>query len=101
MTVSLKTTDISVARDRAFDQDADAGWTAPYFCRVGLSRQGQFQRRDFRFEVLAQMSSFNQEGTLFAHLGKHEIFTPLKTYPPMNVRKLVCRTPQVDIGELA
>jgi hypothetical protein len=34
------------------------------------------------------MSSFSQEGSLFAHLGKHEIFTPLKAYPPMNVREL-------------
>jgi hypothetical protein len=36
------------------------------------------------------MSSFSLEGSLFAHLGKHEIFTPIKEYPPMTVRELVC-----------
>jgi hypothetical protein len=34
------------------------------------------------------MSSFSQEGALFAHLGKHEVFTPLKAYPPMTAREL-------------
>jgi hypothetical protein len=36
------------------------------------------------------MSSFSQEGSLFAHLGKHEVFTPLKAYPPMTTRELAC-----------
>jgi hypothetical protein len=36
------------------------------------------------------MSSFSQEGSLFAHLGKHEIFTPLRVYPPMTARALAC-----------
>ncbi|HDZ37942.1 MAG TPA: SAM-dependent DNA methyltransferase, partial [Marinobacter sp.] len=31
------------------------------------------------------------EGTLFSHLGKHEIFTPTKTYPPMTVRDLAAQ----------
>ncbi|MGA2164680.1 MAG: SAM-dependent DNA methyltransferase, partial [Solirubrobacteraceae bacterium] len=53
--------------------------------------KGKFQRRDFRLEVLTQMSSFSQEGSLFAHLGKHEIFTPIKEYPPMTARAQVCR----------
>jgi hypothetical protein len=58
------------------------------FAEWGYLGKGKFQRRDFRLEVLTQMSSFSQEGSLFAHLGKHEIFTPLKAYPPMNVREL-------------
>lgn len=28
------------------------------------------------------------EVTLFAHLGKHEIFKPVGTHPPMTVREL-------------
>ena len=28
------------------------------------------------------------EGSLFAQLGMHEIFTPTKTYPPLRVREL-------------
>ena len=58
------------------------------FAEWGYLGKGKFQRRDFRFEALTQMSSFSQEGSLFAHLGKHEIFTPIKAYPPMTVREL-------------
>ena len=58
------------------------------FAEWGYLGKGKFQRRDFRLEVLTQMSAFSQEGTLFAHLGKHEVFTPLKAYPPTTVREL-------------
>jgi hypothetical protein len=44
--------------------------------------KGRFQRRDFRLDVLTQSAAFSQEGTLFAELGKHEIFTPMRTYAP-------------------
>ena len=54
----------------------------------GYLGKGRFQRRDFRLDVLAGMSSFGAEDSLFAHLGKHEIFTPAKTYPPMTVADL-------------
>jgi hypothetical protein len=39
------------------------------------------QRRDFRYDNLVQTSSFGED-TLFAELGKHEIFTPVKSYAP-------------------
>ena len=58
------------------------------FAEWGYLGKGKFQRRDFRFEALTQMSSFTREGSLFAHLGKHEVFTPVKSYPPMTVREL-------------
>jgi hypothetical protein len=60
------------------------------FAEWGYLGKGKFQRRDFRLDTLTQMSSFSQEGSLFAHLGKHEIFTPIKTYPPMTARELAC-----------
>lgn len=50
--------------------------------------KGKFQRRDFRLDVLTGSSAFSAEGSLFAHLGKHEIFMPTKTYPPMTVRDI-------------
>jgi len=50
--------------------------------------KGRYQRRDFRFDVLAGSSAFSAEGTLFAHLGKHEIFQPEKTWPPATMRQL-------------
>jgi len=56
----------------------------------GYLGKGKFQHRDFRLDVLTQMSAFGEDGTLFAHLGKHEIFTPTKTYPPMTVSELAC-----------
>jgi hypothetical protein len=50
--------------------------------------RGKFKRRDFRLDVLTGASSFRQDGSLFAHLGKHEIFLPVADYPPMTVREL-------------
>lgn len=58
------------------------------FAEWGYLGKGKFQRRDFRFDALTEMSAFSEEGTLFAHLGKHEIFTPIKTYPPMTMTDL-------------
>lgn len=58
------------------------------FAEWGYLGKGRFQRRDFRFDVLTGSSAFSAEGSLFAHLGKHEIFTPDRTYPPMTVREL-------------
>lgn len=50
--------------------------------------KGRFQRRDFSLQSLTQSSAFSAEGELFAQLGKHEIFTPTRTYPPMTVSEL-------------
>jgi hypothetical protein len=58
------------------------------FSEWGYIGKGRFQRRDFRFDVLTGSSAFSAEGSLFAQLGKHEIFTPLKTYPPLNISQL-------------
>ena len=59
------------------------------FAEWGYLGKGKFQRRDFRLDVLTGSSAFSAEGSLFAHLGKHEIFTPTKTYPAMTVRQIV------------
>jgi hypothetical protein len=58
------------------------------FAEWGYLGTGKFQRRDFRLDVLTQSAAWSEEGTLFAQLGKHEIFTPVKTYPPMTVSEL-------------
>jgi hypothetical protein len=58
------------------------------FAEWGYLGKGKFQRRDFRLDVLTGASAYSQEGDLFANLGKHEIFTPAKTYPPMTVSEL-------------
>ena len=57
------------------------------FAEWGYLGKGKFQRRDFRFDRLAQMSSFGED-TLFANIGKHEMFTPTRSYPPFTVKDL-------------
>ena len=67
------------------------------FAEWGYLGKGKFQRRDFRLDVLTGSSAFSAEGTLFAHLGKHEIFTPIRTWPAMTLRDLAAAhdgTPQ-------
>ena len=68
------------------------------FAEWGYLGKGKFQRRDFRLDVLTQMATFSGEGSLFAQLGKHEVFTPLRTYPPTNVRELASLVPTDDVG---
>jgi hypothetical protein len=58
------------------------------FAEWGYLGRGRFQRRDFRLDVLTDSSAFSAEGSLFATLGKHELFTPTKTYPTMTVKEL-------------
>ncbi len=58
------------------------------FAEWGYLGKGKFQRRDFRFDTLTGSSKFSEEGSLFADLGKHDIFAPVKTHPPMTVREL-------------
>lgn len=49
--------------------------------------KGRYQRRDFRFDALTQMSLFG-EGTIFESLETHEIFVPEKDYPPLTIAEL-------------
>jgi hypothetical protein len=62
------------------------------FAEWGYLGKGMFQRRDFRLDTLIQSSAFSAEGSLFAHLGKHQIFTPTRTYPPVTVGELAAAT---------
>ena len=47
--------------------------------------KGRFHRRDFRFDTMTQMSSFGEEDTLFADLGKHEIFLPTRDHGSLSL----------------
>lgn len=58
------------------------------FAEWGYLGKGKFQRRDFLFEALTQTSAFTAEDTLFANLGRHEIFTPSRSYPPMTISEI-------------
>ena len=58
------------------------------FAEWGYLGKGKFQRRDFRYDTLTLSSTFSAQGSLFAHLGMHEIFKPAATYPPLTVAEL-------------
>ena len=58
------------------------------FAEWGYLGKGKFQRRDFRLDSLTLSSSFCAEDSVFSDLGRHELFTPSKTYPPMNIAEL-------------
>jgi hypothetical protein len=58
------------------------------FAEWGYLGKGKFQRRDFHLGTLTLSSTFSAEGSLFAHLGTHEIFKPSRTYPPMTMSEL-------------
>ena len=67
------------------------------FAEWGYLGKGRFQRRDFRLDTLTLSADFSAEGSLFADVGKHEIFQPTKTYPPLTVHQLAAArgdTPQ-------
>jgi hypothetical protein len=69
----------------------DASGTPIAFAEWGYLGKGKFQRRDFRFDVLTGSSAFSAEGSLFADLGKHEIFQPIKTYEQMTVVEIAAQ----------
>lgn len=67
------------------------------FAEWGYLGKGRFQRRDFRYDILTQSSAYSAPGTLFALLGKHEIFKPVKTYPPMTVSEIAAHAPETIV----
>ena len=58
------------------------------FAEWGYLGKGKYQRRDFRFDVLTHASEFSRKDSLFANLGKEDIFIPIKTYKPENINEL-------------
>ena len=58
------------------------------FPEWGYLGRGKFQRRDFRYDTLTQMSSFGDD-TLFGDKGSHDIFTPSKSYPLLTVKEII------------
>ena len=68
------------------------------FAEWGYLGKGKFQRRDFRLDVLTRASTFGAAPDLLgADRGKHEIFIPTKSYPPMTLRELAAATSRVPM----
>jgi hypothetical protein len=70
------------------------------FAEWGYIGKGKFQRRDFRFDVLTGSSAFSAEGSLFADLGRHEIFQPVKTYDQVTISQLSKQYYEIKESEL-
>jgi Predicted helicase len=66
------------------------------FAEWGYLGKGKFKRRDFRLDILTGMSTHTEQGSLFA---KHEIFTPVRSYPPMTVSELAAGFAQAALAE--
>jgi hypothetical protein len=58
------------------------------FAEWGYLGKGKFMRRDFRLDRLIRSSAFRAEDSLFAQSDNDDIFTPIKTYPPMTATDL-------------
>ena len=67
------------------------------FAEWGYLGKGRFQRRDFGLASLTQTSTLCAPGMLWADRGKHEVFTPEKTYPPMRVGELAAAEMKADV----
>lgn len=64
--------------------------------------KGRYHRRDFRLDTLTQMSAFGASDdvhgdTLFADVGKHEIFTPIRDHGPLAVADLAASREGDDV----
>jgi hypothetical protein len=49
--------------------------------------KGKYQRRDFQFSELIDMSSFG-EGTLFENMEPDEIFRPVRTFGQVTMNQI-------------
>ncbi|NQV05258.1 N-6 DNA methylase [bacterium] len=58
------------------------------FAEWGYLGRGRFQRRDFQYGTLTQSAAFGGDGSLFAEVGTHELFSPIRTYPPLTMKDL-------------
>lgn len=86
---------INIIQGDALSMKAVDG-SAIVFAEWGYLGKGRFQRRDFRLDALTGTSSFKREDSLFAKLGQHEIFTPLRSYEPMTIDGLAAMSEDAD-----
>ncbi|MCT7373056.1 restriction endonuclease subunit M [Mycolicibacterium llatzerense] len=84
---------LNIVHGDALSMTTRTGDHAPItFAEWSYLGKGKYHRRDFRFDTMTRMSSFGDEDTLFADLGKHEIFTPTTDYGLLSVAD-IARSP--------
>jgi hypothetical protein len=77
------------------------------FAEWGYLGKGKFQRRDFRLAALTLASAYSktstqtETGSLWADSGKHEIFTPERSYSPMTVTDMAGLARSVAAAEVS
>ncbi len=67
-------------------QTPDGG--AITFAEWGPLGKGKYKRRDFSLRTLTGSAAFSEKGTWTALLGKDELFTPEREYPPVTMSEL-------------
>ena len=77
--------DVNIIQGDALSMTTAAG-EALTFPEWAYLSKGKFQRRDFLYDNLTQRASF--VGTLWQHFEEHEVFTPVRSYPPLTVEEL-------------
>jgi hypothetical protein len=83
---AVKVLDVNIVHGDALSMTTKTEPPQPItFAEWSYLGKGMYHRRDFRLDVLTQMSSFGEEGTLFANLGKHEIFTPTRDHGSLSI----------------
>lgn len=76
---------VNIVEGDALKMTATEG-TPIVFPEWGYLGSGRYQRRDFSYANLTERASASVG--LFAHFEEHEIFTPVRSYPPMTVQDL-------------
>lgn len=84
---AVRVLDVNIVNGDALSMTI-AGGGAIVFPEWGYLGKGRFQRRDFRYDALTQTSAYGEKGTLFADLGHHEIFEPVKSYSTLNAAEI-------------
>lgn len=81
--------EVNIVHGNALSMTTQASLPQPItFAEWSYLGKGRFHRRDFRFDTMTQMSSFGEADTLFADLGKHEIFTPIRDHGQLTVAEI-------------
>jgi hypothetical protein len=88
LAAAARVLEANVVRGDALTMSTAGGVPRPItFSEWAYLGMGRFNRRDFRFDILTQMSDFGEE-TLFGDVSTHDIFTAVKDYQPLSIAEI-------------
>jgi hypothetical protein len=80
--------DVNIVHGDALSMTTQGSGPRPItFAEWAYLGKGRYHRRDFRFDSMTMASSFGDD-SLFADLGKHEIFTPSRDHGSLSVAQI-------------